>query len=54
MLYFLSRSRAARWVGFEGYNDTGRKLNGWFIGKSQWTVIIEALPLLNSDYFIYS
>ena len=48
MLDLLSRSRAARWVGFEGYNYTGRKLNGWFIGKSQWTVIIEALIHINS------
>ena len=33
---------AARWIGFEGYKDTGVKLNGWLIDKGKWIVVIEA------------
>ena len=53
-LDFLRRPRAARWVGFEGYNETERKLNVWLIDKGQWIVVREALLLLKSTGFIYS
>ena len=39
----LRRPRLSRLVGFEGYKDTGIKLNGWYIDKVQWIVVIEAL-----------
>ena len=42
-LDFLRRPRAARWIEFEGYKDTGRKINGWLIDKDQWIVVREAL-----------
>ena len=37
--------RADMWIGFEGYKDTGRKLNFWLIDKGQWVVVREALRL---------
>ena len=45
------RPRAAMWIGFARYRDTGRKLNGWLIDKGQWIVVREALLHLNSTGF---
>ena len=42
------------WVGFEGYKDTGIKLNGWFIYKDHLIVFREALLHLNLTVFRYS
>ena len=53
-LDFLGRPRAARWIGFEGYKDTGRKLNGLLIYKGQWIFVIEAILLLKLTGFRYS
>ena len=50
----LGRPRAARWIGFEGYRDTGRKMNGWLIDNGQWIVVREASLLLKSTGFKYS
>ena len=50
----LSRTREARWIGFDGYKYTGIKLNFWFIDKVQWIVLVETLLLLNSTVFRYS
>ena len=36
-------TRATRWNEFEGYKDTGRKLNGGLIDKGHWIVAREAL-----------
>ena len=47
----LRRPRAARWIEFEGYNDTGTKLNGWLIDKGQWIIVRENLLNLNSTGF---
>ena len=35
------------WIWFEGYKDTGRKLNGWLINKGQWIFVREALLHIN-------
>ena len=43
LLDCLRRSREARWIGFEGYKDTGRKINCCLIGKCQWVVVRGAL-----------
>ena len=48
---FLRSPRATRWIGFEGYEYTGRKLNGWLIDKVWWIVVVEALLRLNSAGF---
>ena len=37
----LRRPRAARWIEFEKYKDTGINLNGWLIDKGQWIVVRE-------------
>ena len=42
----------ARWIGFERYKDTGRRMNGWVIDKSQWIVVRETLLHLNVTGFI--
>ena len=39
-LDFLRRPILARWIEFEGYKDTGRKINGWLIDKGQWIIMI--------------
>ena len=54
MLDFRRRPRAAIWIGFERYKDTGRKMNGWLIDKGQWIVVREDLLLLKSTGFRYS
>ena len=46
--------RADRWIGFEGYKDTGRKLNGWLIDMVQWIVVREDLLLFKLTGFRYS
>ena len=46
LLGFIRMPGAARWVAFEGYTDTGRKLKGWLIDKGQWIVVREASLLL--------
>ena len=35
LLDCLRRTMADRWIEFEGYKDTGRKLNVWLIDKVQ-------------------
>ena len=40
------------WTEFEGYKDTGRKMNGGLIDKGQWIVLREALLHLKSTVFI--
>ena len=47
----LRRPRAAKWIGFEGYKDTGIKLNGWLIDKGQLIVVREDLLHLKSTGF---
>ena len=54
LLDFLRRTRAAGWIGFDGYKDTWRKLKIWFIDKGKWIVVREALLHLNSTGFRYS
>ena len=46
--------RSDRWIGIEGYKDTGRKLNIRLIYKGQCIVVIEDLILLNYNGFRYS
>ena len=41
------------WIGFEGYKETGRKLNGWLIYKGQWIAVREDLLILKSTDFVY-
>ena len=53
LLDFLRSTRAARWIGFERYKDTGIKLNGLEIDKDQWIFVREALLHLNSTGFIH-
>ena len=52
MLDCIRRPIATRWIGIEGYKDTGRKLNGRLIDKGQWVVVREALLFINSTGFI--
>ena len=50
-LDFLRKLILSRWIEFEGYNDTGTKLNGWLIDKGQWIIVRENLLNLNSTGF---
>ena len=50
----LRRPRAARWIGFEEYKDTVRKLNGWLIDKGKWIVVGGALLPIKLTGFRYS
>ena len=43
LLDFLMRPIVARWIGFELYNDTERKLKNCSMDKGQCIVLIEAL-----------
>ena len=51
LLDCLRSSRAAKWIGFERYKDTGRKMNGGLIDKGQWIVVRGDLPHLKSTGF---